>query len=755
MNKLQVTSSGTIPGYSCVKLVGVDLVATTSSNTDVVFGVTDYSQKNNGEIVVLQDNENETFLLRAGTTIAAGDILVPSTNGVVVKSSDGGGQFIATESAVSGQNLWARITSSKSSSSQITYKDPSVNSVEVTIDSKISSSVDVRDFGALGDGTNDDTAAFVAAMAAASSGRYSVYVPSPNQGASSFYKITDEISIPNNVSVFGTGYGSYVKQVTLKKNLFKCGNNTSVRNLRLEMPANVSVGEDLANQNAVYANGKTNVEVSGNVIKLSQTECGVQMNACRNVKISDNIIYGALWDENPVSSSYCDILVLGSDAGNSLGLNRTIVSRNFCLSNNSLGIWVDAYGGNADIVIDSNVSVALDPATCTTGGTWSEASNGGVRRHAISVGYQNQTVDGPRALVTNNVCRNTRLTGIYMQAGNSESAGPILCANNIVSKVGQNTAASSGLAGGIWTNNCSPNTLVTGNLVYKQMHPGEGGITFIATLTSGGEGPTFSNNTIIESAGYGFLLSSRASRCTIRGNIVSKSAKEDIRYEASSSLPELGGIVIESNSFKRNNFNSPSIFIDPQNGVRMNYIRNNYFRGYDKDSGNSENSAVKELNTAIRLLNPIVSCVSENSIENFHVGVAFASYFTDNTRFFSVDYSRNYIKDCNVGFGISQLSSNKNSTVPICDNTFNAVTSSTSFALGDGSPGGYKCGYISRKDGNRIVVLELNAAPTTDGNWQIGDRVEYTTPTAGGHIGAVCTAAGTPGTWKTFGSITP
>jgi hypothetical protein len=46
------------------------------------------------------------------------------------------------------------------------------------------------------------------------------------------------------------------------------------------------------------------------------------------------------------------------------------------------------------------------------------------------------------------------------------------------------------------------------------------------------------------------------------------------------------------------------------------------------------------------------------------------------------------------------------------------------------------------------------AAPTT-GTWLQGDIVFNTAPTAGGFIGFVCTTGGTPGTWKTWGAITP
>ena len=44
------------------------------------------------------------------------------------------------------------------------------------------------------------------------------------------------------------------------------------------------------------------------------------------------------------------------------------------------------------------------------------------------------------------------------------------------------------------------------------------------------------------------------------------------------------------------------------------------------------------------------------------------------------------------------------------------------------------------------------AVPST-GRWDVGTKIYYVTPTAGGYIGSVCTTAGTPGTWKTFGAI--
>jgi hypothetical protein len=47
---------------------------------------------------------------------------------------------------------------------------------------------------------------------------------------------------------------------------------------------------------------------------------------------------------------------------------------------------------------------------------------------------------------------------------------------------------------------------------------------------------------------------------------------------------------------------------------------------------------------------------------------------------------------------------------------------------------------------------KTNAAPTT-GSWLVGDVVYNSAPASAGYIGWVCTTAGTPGTWKTFGLI--
>jgi hypothetical protein len=63
---------------------------------------------------------------------------------------------------------------------------------------------------------------------------------------------------------------------------------------------------------------------------------------------------------------------------------------------------------------------------------------------------------------------------------------------------------------------------------------------------------------------------------------------------------------------------------------------------------------------------------------------------------------------------------------------------------------------VRQRDNVRLdvgaAVVDGTAAPTT-GTWMRGDVIRNTAPAASGFIGWVCTAAGTPGTWKTFGAI--
>lgn len=97
----------------------------------------------------------------------------------------------------------ARGPSSKSMSEGPAFLQSGTGAVSRTAQSKLGDIVSVKDFGALGDGTTDDTAAFQAAIDVVTSHgntMTSIFIPPGT------YKITDQISINKNyVTLYGAG----------------------------------------------------------------------------------------------------------------------------------------------------------------------------------------------------------------------------------------------------------------------------------------------------------------------------------------------------------------------------------------------------------------------------------------------------------------------------------------------------------------------------------------------------------------------
>jgi hypothetical protein len=62
-------------------------------------------------------------------------------------------------------------------------------------------------------------------------------------------------------------------------------------------------------------------------------------------------------------------------------------------------------------------------------------------------------------------------------------------------------------------------------------------------------------------------------------------------------------------------------------------------------------------------------------------------------------------------------------------------------------------GTVWQVDASSELIIQPASAPPSTGRWAVGNRVYNSAPTAGGNIGWVCTTAGEPGTWKTFGDI--
>lgn len=592
------------------------------------------------------------------------------------------------------------------------------------VSSKLHTYLSILDFGASPSASAAaNTTAITAALTAAGVQQCGLYIP----GAANAYQVNDQFTVPAGVTVFGDGWSSLIQQTTINKGIFSAGNSNTFRNLRLK----VNDGNNTAFVACIYASSVRNLTVEDCYIELGDLGCvGVQIDRVQNSVIRGNRIYGGKWTSGAsYAASAADILMYSSGAS-----ERHIIEGNFCLSNNSQGIYIDALGYDGDIIISNNICVTLDPATCTLTGLWSLVANGGNRRHGIVIGYNSSSVSGPRCVVDGNICRNTLWTGIYKPG---ETTGPVIISNNICDMNGYDTASS--LSGGIYIAQ-SGYELIEGNEIsrFQNTNTGTGGIT-VNAASPPSKPCVIRGNTIISSAGYGIILTTYSAGVDVVDNVLTSNASIDIACNATAGDANVAGHNIFGNRITRTSGNTiAAITAVTQNSTKVTKIKNNIIVGND-------NTNVSAYNTGIYITSSSIYIeIVGNEIINFYYGMFCSNYYTGG-RMTDIIYERNIIKDCNIGFMISGTTSNN--TVPLVDNRFINVTTQVT-----GAPlGGPTVGRIVARLNDKFQ-WQTTAAPAA-GSWDIGDTSVNSAPAIGQPKGWMCTLAGTPGTWVSTGNL--
>lgn len=148
--------------------------------------------------------------------------------------------------------------------------------------------VNVRDFGAIGDGSSDDTAAFQAAAARAAGGR--LLIPT----APVSWKLSDAITLVAGTDVQGTGRAGLVKQTADETPIFV----TTADNIRLWNVALYGKGEfsnawvsDSHDGIGLKATGSSGVQVIGCEF-LNFALAGVWASAVENLVVADSTVVG-------------------------------------------------------------------------------------------------------------------------------------------------------------------------------------------------------------------------------------------------------------------------------------------------------------------------------------------------------------------------------------------------------------------------------------------------------------------------------
>lgn len=165
----------------------------------------------------LDERLGRTFSLPASS--AAGGTMPTPAAGYVL-GWDALGKNLTNLPASTGTSLIDLAASS--GSSLIGFIQSGTGSVSSTVQTKLRESVSVKDFGAVGDGVTNDTAAIQAAATAAAGKK--LYFPA----SSSSYVINSAINISSNTTVYGDGPGSSIKLGTNNTNGFLVDAKTGV-----------------------------------------------------------------------------------------------------------------------------------------------------------------------------------------------------------------------------------------------------------------------------------------------------------------------------------------------------------------------------------------------------------------------------------------------------------------------------------------------------------------------------------------------
>lgn len=300
--------------------------------------------------------------------------------------------------------------------------------VQRDITSKLAEHVSVRDFGALGDGSTDDTDAVQEAL---NSGAKGVEFPEGTY-------LVDTVTVPNGVRrIHGCGL---IKQRSIDQNVFYCSavDGLTFEGLSITGVASLGAANARSSNSGIYVTGSTDVTVKNCRIDrmlfvpvymestydsriegcmLLENALGPRLRGCRRVTITANIIR----DTCLVSTEFTAGIGLDSTDGHALGIcTDVLISQNVItglanaqgvlvhaggritvsgndISGAAMGISCNPYNATdalSSIVIDGNI---IENYT----GTWTFGSIG---NDCIVVQGGGTCPDPTQIAITNNVC---------------------------------------------------------------------------------------------------------------------------------------------------------------------------------------------------------------------------------------------------------------------------------------------------------------------------------------------------------------
>jgi hypothetical protein len=560
----------------------------------------------------------------------------------------------------------------------VSYTPAGTGAVVTTVQTKLRQYVNVKDFGAVGDGVTNDTAAIQAALDAA------------------------------NTVEFADGTYLLGSRLNLNSNNILVGANATI------------LWNASSFANAIQGSAVTNVVIN-------------------NLKFRSSVAVTA-------SETY-GIKVISSQQIKITNCQSKLV--NLCLATTSAAnyaaVVTDENSGNFNCSADILVSDCIVDGP----GKVSQASQGGIYMQYVQ-----------RFAITNCVVKNAG-HGIQYYGGDANPAVNGAVANERKCKLGSisNCVVENIEGGGVWgsmgdgidISNCSVkscddvgidlegsnNCTATGNFVSTCINGGLTNFFFCRNIV-------FSGNTVVQNTAayplyrcYNSSLTADNKSVTITGNTFNCTAANvgsvDWNNGPSETINVTGNtfintvLYIVATNLKYVNVIGNSLLFPTANNVAFDCIRLAGIAGKGTSSIKN-NVIVSDVaqpggTTGIFVSGDDFNYVDVHNIEsNTTLGVD-ADIKTDNN-------------GTNAGVGIVfNIISNCFGTPKYLRVESGAANSTVNFS------------------GNTYLGQPYPSVTPVSGRWDRGTKLFYASPSAGGFVGEVCTTAGSPGTWKTFGAI--
>lgn len=593
-------------------------------------------------------------------------------------------------------------------------------------------------FGAVGDGSTYDTTPIQNALNYAAANGVGMVV----QLSGKNYKVTT-LTMPDSVKLVGLN----AKLTQVRANgtaipVITCGNKNEVDGITIICNP---VNNTFDNNGAIAIVNKTNVTVKNCYIK-NHGIFGVMVDRSKNV----NVVNNRFWTNNQMADigSPSGVWTNSSDimlySGSSLSNQNVLISQNKCNSPfTSQGIWVNALGYDKDIIVNANncVTTNEDGSDWTSTNYWLEDGSGSIRRHGIEISYLS-TANSGGIVVSNNICRKTTMTGIYISGGGLGEG--VIVSNNYCAENGYTNSSNLSLAAGIFVGAGTGSVLLEGNQIvdFQCTSTAAGAINIQRNTDSANpHNIKIYNNTILNSLGVGYRIQNSSDNVVIDGGSITNTAKYDIYYDNNITTATINNWLTISNlSIIRGNLSYRSMWLDAVNPKKIS-LTNIVSKGIDATTNNSENYAVfidNPTNTTLKITN----CV----FEDYYIPIVFEEELQGRRK--DIIISDNYFKNCWAAVYADNISFPYTAYIIGTNNRYEYNDRLTHISYN-------KVFYEGKMSYDGTIEISVDDLSISTGSWTRGDRIQSLLPSSGAAYLKTCTVSGTFGTLSgVTGSIT-